>query len=810
PAGATVFVVDRSRSMNDDDASAVAAQVAQALASAGDEPVGLVAFAEHSAVVYPVGALQPGMTAATIAEALRSADTGSGDYTDIASALRLAASLPAAGGRRLVLFSDGRETIGQAADWAAGVAHQGVTIDAVRPAAPPASDVRLTDVQAPSSTWQGDEVEVNAAVASDLPTSATVQLLVDGQETGTRQIDLPAGTANARFVLQPLAPGFHAIAVRVAPQGNDPVPQNNTLATTTIVRDKPHVLIIEGTKFTGDRLRRALVNTSFIVDVKDPTALTERLSDLAVYDAIVLDDVPASAISAERQQALQEYVRSLGRGLVVTGGSQSFGSGDYAGSTLEDVLPVQVKPRGTGQRPPAALMLVIDVSFSMNTPNTGPTRIEMAKTAAENAVRALSPGDEVGVLAFSDNNEWVTRLRKINSQSDIDDIVNQISRLKADGVTQMYPALTAALDELSHSQAHTRHLILLSDGAPSTPFNPDSVTSQAKRNNATISTIAIGDGADLSLMEKIATSRDLAHFARTPEEIPGFVLQEAKQLGGRTLATGEFQAVQTAPSPIMRGLDPAKLPTLDGYQITETKPDAQMILASGQDEPILAQWQYGLGRVVAWTSDLSQDLAANWKSSDAFGVFWNQAVRWTLPAAVSPYFRVSASQVDKDTVIAVDAFDDNGLPVDLADTRAQLRTPTGATVEIALVQSAPGRYEARLAAPATGAYSLALRQTRGGQVVTDTAGFNVPYPAELRGPAASDSALGALADRTGGQVLDLPEQVFGRPNTASAPHFVLVWQPFAALGLLLFVLDIALRLRHAATPDAILRRLLPR
>lgn len=817
PAGATVFVVDRSRSMGDDDIQQLSAQIVVALAGSTDhEPVGLVAFAERAAVVYPVGTLTAATDQNTIIAALAATDIGSRDYTDVAGALRLAESLPSAGGRRLVLFSDGRETVGHAADWAAGAAGRGIVIDALGPESRRRpNDVRLADLRAPQSTWQGDDVEIEAVVAGDTAGDISVQLLVDGRPVGKQTVKLIAATTgatgNARFVLQPLTPGYHAIRVEAAPQGTDPIVENNALATTTIVRDKPNVLIIEGTRGNADSLRRALERNSNTVTVRAPATLTDRLTDLADFDAIVLADVPATALNFGQQKVLQEFVRSTGRGLVVTGGTQSFGKGAYEGSTLEEVLPVRVKPRAEGKRPPAALLLIIDASGSMDMPRTGPTRIEMAKTAAANAVRALSPGDEVAVLAFSNGNSWVTRLRRINGDSDINAIVDQISRVKADGVTEMYGALLAGIEELKQSQAETRHVILLSDGEPTTRFDPVEAARRFQTANMTLSTIAIGNAADVNLMQKLADGgKGKYHYAPSPQDIPRLTLEETEQLAGKQIATGDFRAVQTAPSPILRGLDPGKLPTLGGYQITEVKPDAQAILQSGKGEPVLAQWQYGLGRVVAWTSDLSGELAPNWKDAEAFAPFWNQAVRWTLAAAVSPSYRVSATPDGHDIVLAVDAFDADGQPVNLTETRGQLRTPDGQSVDLALPQTAPGRYEVRLAAPQPGAYSLALRQTRNGQTVADTMGFSVPYPAELRGPTVGTTILGALADRTGGRVLTSPARLFDATVLTATPRFESIWPPFAVLALALFLLDIAIRLGYAVTSSEVLRRVLPR
>ncbi len=817
PAGATVFVVDHSRSMGDDDLRLITSQIVTALASRPlSEPVGLVLFAERPTMVYPVGTLTQETLPETIRSALLAADVGSRDYTNVLSALQLAESLPVSGGRRLVVLSDGQQTLGDVSDWAAGAAARGVVIDAVSPVnrrLP--KDVRITDLRTPQSTWQGDDVEVQAAVAGDAPGEVMVQLVVDERVAGQQVVKLTDSTAGAtgtaRFVLQPLAPGYHSVRVSTTTIQDDPIRENNVLAATTVVRDKPSVLIVEGVRGNGGNLRSALLRSTFNVAVRDPAQLSERLSDLNAFDAIILADVPATALSFEKQKTLQEYVRSSGKGLIVTGGRQSFGKGDYQESVLEETLPVQVKPRPEGKRPPAALLLIIDSSGSMDTPRGGPTRVEMAKTAAANAVRALSPGDEIAVLTFNDGNRWIQRLRKINGQSDIDQVVDQISRIRSEGVTEMYGAIVAGVDELKQSQAGTKHIILLSDGEPTTRFDPEEAARRARTNDMTLSTIAIGQSADVALMEQLAKSGGGRYsYAQSPQDIPRLTLEETEQLAGKTIATGDFRAVQTAPSPILRGLDPAKLPTLGGYQITEVKPTAQAILQSSRGEPILAQWQYGLGRVVAWTSDLNHDLAPNWRDSQAFTPFWNQAVRWSLAAAVSKTYRVSTAQDGRDMLLTVDAFDSDGQPVDLTQTTARLRTPDGQSVELALPQSAPGRYEARLRMPQPGSYSLELHQTRNGQPVTDTAGFSVPYPAELRGPTIGESVLGALADRTNGQVLTDPGQVFARTVLTATPSFREIWQPFAIAALLLFLLDTAIRLGAASTTRGQLGRLLPR
>jgi hypothetical protein len=76
-----------------------------------------------------------------------------------------------------------------------------------------------------------------------------------------------------------------------------------------------------------------------------------------------------------------------------------------------------------------------------------------------------------------------------------------------------------------------------------------------------------------------------------------------------------------------RGPGPAAgatgLPQLQGYVATTPKPAAQVVLISNLGGPVLTVWQYGLGRVVAWTSD-------------ALGLWTADWLRWGQPRAGGP------------------------------------------------------------------------------------------------------------------------------------------------------------------------------
>src|ERR687890_539615 len=94
----------------------------------------------------------------------------------------------------------------------------------------------------------------------------------------------------------------------------------------------------------------------------------------------------------------------------------------------------------------------------------------------------------------------------------------------------------------------------------------------------TLSTIAIGEDADTDLLNFLADEGGgRYHFTVRDEDIPRLTLEEARSAGSQSVIRGTFRPIQTAPSPILAGVDPVNLPDLAGYDFAEAKPDAQVM-----------------------------------------------------------------------------------------------------------------------------------------------------------------------------------------------------------------------------------------
>jgi uncharacterized membrane protein len=803
-AVSTVFVVDRSRSLTSATGNDINGWINDALKSAGSgDRAAVVSFGASpvlSAAAGPAADLDHSWESSTDSKV-------DPNFTNIESALALARSLPLGGSRRIVLVSDGAENIGTALNQVGQAATDRTPIDVLPVEGVGESDLQVTAASAPDAVWSGEPVTVVASVSTSTGGPGTVELWVDGVKQASTNATFPGGLSSYNFQVKDLKPGFHALEVRVSGSpASDRYPDNDRMPLALVVRDKPKILFVAPAGTDPDLLSGALERKGAVVKVIEPQAVPSRMSELGVYDAIILNNVPASALTLDQLKGLQEATKSLGRGLVVLGGATSYGPGGYAGTVLEDTLPVTVKVTNGKARPRVALLLIIDKSGSMSyDPLGGASKIEMAKEAAKLAVDAIADGDEIGVLVFNDQQQWVVPMTEIDGQATRDKIDAAIDGVTADGGTEIYPALSVGFDAIRNVDTDVRHIVLLSDGKSRTGTRASyqKLVDDVVADRTTLSTIAIGDDADTDLLQFLAEEGNGRYrAAEKSEDIPRLTVAEAESAGSQAVIRGQFQPIQTNPSPMMQDLKPQDLPQLDGYDYAQVKPQAQAVLTSTRDDPILAKWQYGLGRVVAWTADDGSDFATGWPAWPKFDDFWSSVVRWALPDPEHQPIQVSVKRDGPEAVITASAIGEQGDYVDLANTTATITTPSGQVVpDQQLYQSGPGEYEVRVLAPDPGAYKIEVTQQRGNDTIKELAGFAVPPSPELQPDPDAPALLRTIATRTGGRVLsmDEPEMAFsgGGLHGSALQNYRPIWYVPLSLALALLLLELAIRLRAA-------------
>jgi Ca-activated chloride channel family protein len=163
-------------------------------------------------------------------------------------------------------------------------------------------------------------------------------------------------------------------------------------------------------------------------------------------------------------------------------------------------------------RLPLSVVIVLDSSLSMEG-----RKIQEAKEAASGFLKALEDGDEVGIIAFSDN---VRELQPVSPDREAADAA--IQRTGAFGGTALYDAVAEAAQRLSTVEDDRRRaIILLSDGrdeaadglTPGSILTFEESLAEAVQSNVILYAIGLGRNLDRemdfyqrrSLQEVLAT-----------------------------------------------------------------------------------------------------------------------------------------------------------------------------------------------------------------------------------------------------------------------------------------------------------------
>ncbi|MGI8587052.1 MAG: VWA domain-containing protein [Chloroflexia bacterium] len=795
----TVYLVDVSDSMSAADRAAAHAYVQRALDAAGpDDKNGVVLFALAATVARPLGAAGP---------LPDFAPNGPSGATDIAGAMRLGLGLlPAEGARRIVLISDGLETTGKAADTARQAADAGVPVSVVPLHTGAGNEVAVDSAAAPGSVPVGQKFDVKVRVTSTVAEGASIRLFEDGTLLAEREVALVRGGNEFTFLVTAHDEGFHSYRAQVAAV-DDRWAQNNEATAVTVVQSAPRVLIVAGSPDDGKPLQAALAAAQVNAKLGEAGDLPDTLDGMAAYDSIVLANVTAGSLGDAKMAALQTYVRDLGRGLVMLGGEGSFGAGGYLNTPVEAALPVSMDVRANQRQADVALALVIDKSGSMgrchcgnsgvyrstSVQESGVAKVDIAKQAVLKAAAGLAPTDRISVITFDTQAHALVAMQPM---SKLPDLSNLISGITAGGNTNLFSGLRAATDSLEATSAKVKHVILLTDGW-SNDIAYDDLIAEMRSHQITLSTIAAGKGASDLLVDLAQKGGGRYYAAEDESTVPQLFLKETSLAVGAYLVEKPIAPILPRAGPIFAGIDTSKLPTLLGYNSATIRSTSELMLATPDGDPLLAGWQYGLGRSVAWTSDMKGRWATNWVQWPQFAQFAAQLTSWTLPRQNTSGVESNVQTVGDQARLSVDLRDPTGAPRDGPTPHARVRGPDGLTTDVVMAEAAPGHYEGTWRADTPGGYQVTVLQPQSlnTNAITSTTGLVVPYPAEYRLDAPPDigaNLLRSLASASGGRELD-PTAAVNAPAGTPLPTRVPAWPFLLTLGLLLFPLDVAVR-----------------
>lgn len=831
--------VDENNSTRDVRWERLTAAVRQATQRQGRDRVGVISFSRTPRLEFPAGPTTPyGLNLRSIGAGLDR------NFTDIGAAIRLGlASFPEGGARRLVLISDGNENRGDALAEAKVAQLNQIPIDVVPIRYQFGEEVLVDRLDMPAETPPGEDIPLRVVLRNFSGRRVSGKLIIsrsfgDTVERAQQSATLEPGL-NVLQTKWPAPPaGVAGVTNYRAAFIPDELPgdraDNNEAWQPVIIkrRERQILFIVQDAQSPRHQpLQQALQNrlssahgqVNIVVWTPDrlPSEKDSRRFELTQFDTVIFVNIPADLVNREQQEALRKAIRDQGVGLVMTGGPDAFGAGRWQGEPLEEALPVDTAIRAKKANVKGGLVLIMHASEMVE-------GNYWQKEIARLAISKLAPQDEVGVLYYGydvppqgamGGHRWHVPLQEVGPNRA--KILRAIGTMEPGDMPQFDPSIILAEEALSDPQRGlgVRHIILISDGDHGL-LQDLTLLNKLKQSRITLTTVGVtthGTAAQEALAN-ISKRVGGRHYAvDDPNHLPAIYMRETRVINQNFLVLRHFQ-------PALTGLlaDPLRewsrpLPPLRGFVRTSPKQSElvqELIVAplGGTEDqyPILTQWQYGLGRVVAFTSDVAggaDGWSQDWLTAgnvETFNDFWSRVVDWSLRTVQDAGLSVQTQYENGRIRVTV---------IDNRDAAERARRPLGnlgirvtssATTESAdatLEPIAAGVYEATVPAEAAGSYAVTVHGTAivGGQsrsVIMGRSATAVPYAPEFAAVQDNAGLLQQIAALTGGRVIN-------ERDLAGADLFVSdgsfrrrlqpVWHWLLCLAAVTLLVDVAVR-----------------
>ncbi len=806
-----------------------------------DDRIGVISFQDNALIDA-----MPNPKLMLDAHAIRKVGAG----TDPAAAIQLGlATMRQDAMHRMLLIWDGNKTQGDLDAAISAAASQHVPIDVMPLSYDVKNEVLVESFTAPTMKNEKEPFALTLVLKSTntKPISGLVTVYRQDRVIETREVTLLAGTPGNpslnpfRFRVPGLTQGgvhqfkatFDVDAPAPGPGGKpgisgDTLGQNNSATAFTFVKGKGQTLFVDNTNGDqGFHLVRALEAEGIEIQDKNhinPVDFPNSLIELQAYDAVILANVPAGGsgvggLSDDQFKMLYNYVHDMGGGLVCIGGEDTYGAGGWQGRKIAEILPVEMDIPSQRQIAKGALVLVFhSIEFAEGN--------YWGEQCGIKAAEALSERDEIGVISY----DWGGKQKAqtlngaswdfpLKDKGDGTAVNAAIKQMQQGDMPDFGDVMKLALNGINgqggliRSNARQKHVIIISDGDPSAP--PQSLIDEYNAAKVTVSTVSVyphmGDPDGLPPnMKDIAKQlhgKAYGPINNNPQQLPQIFIKEAsivrRSLIQESLEPNPPLDVQfkDSPSDFMKGLNGTIPNSTRGVVLVGKKQSPQIDIAmtvGKNQDPLLAYWQAGLGRVITYMSDASPKWSAAMVSSGGYAKFWSQMVRAVARPAMSTDFTVQSTQEGGRGKILVEAINHDNAFLNFLNFGGKVLGPDGSPIDVKVVQTGPGTYEGDFDSRQPGNYVVALNYSgQKGEKGTLTSGVAVNQSPELRDLTSNDGILNQIAERTGGRVL-MPYDVatanlFSRTGVKPSSSPLPIWDILVPILLGMVLLDVAAR-----------------
>ena len=656
---------------------------------------------------------------------------------------------------RVLAITDGFST--ESLDGVAAKAKAaGIPID-VRLIPPPGGDdVRVAALRSPTRTLEGEPIVLDVEIHGRTSNPITVHILRDGEELGTREVSMNGEKSmRLQFADRVASPGSHLYEARVTTPG-DTVPGNDVMNRWVEVAAGSRILLIS--RFQDDPLARFLSAQGFSVVLRtDPLAL--HIGDLSGCRAVVINNVGAFDIPRPFLEAMDFFVREQGGGLAMFGGKNSFGSGGYFESPIDELLPVSMELKAEHRKLAVAMAIVMDRSGSMGmTVAGGQTKMQLANEGSGRTVELLGAQDTVAVFAVDSTAHVMVPATQVGPHRD--KILARVRRIQSSGGgIYMFQGLSAAVETLEKVDVGQRHIILFSDASDTEePGAYKKLLKEFTEDGGTLSVIGLGTPSDpdAHLLDDTAKRGNGRIFYTTDAlAIPNIFAQETVTVARSTFVDEPVGLQGTGTWIEIAGGALEWLPEVGGYNLCYLRDGAtaHAITTDDYSAPLVSTMRRGLGRTAAICFPGGGDHSDQARAWASFGDFSQTLGRWLAGDGTPPGIALRANTVGTDLVIDLhfdpDAWNDviGGTPPPIAVVTGEGK---GRRQKVTWEHLAPGNLRATKALepgqPARGAIKLGKGVVPFGPLVV---GGEIEWDFDPAKPAA----LTYLAEETGGREL---------------------------------------------------------
>lgn len=691
--------------------------------------------------------------------------------TDIAKALQLSTGIIDPNkATRIILFTDGIETNGSVTDELMKMTGSNVTVDVVELARISSEDVAITSFETPPVAFEGEQQQLNVELEATKATSGEILLYQNDKLLSRELVSLEQGSNSFTFRNTSKGEGLLKYDVQVIVQG-DALIENNKLTSVTNVESSPRLLIVTN-EDAATNIPRVIDQEAITTDVITVNSLPYDLSNYLAYDAIIFDNVPGHLVGEQKMNVIEQAVKNFGTGFMMVGGQNSFGLGGYFKTPIEKLLPVEMEVKGKQQLPSLGLIIVMDRSGSM-----AGSKMEYAKEAAARSVEMLRDDDHLGFIAFDDRPWQIIETEPLTNR---EEAVEKILSVGVGGGTEIYSSLAQAYEQLDPLKLQRKHIILLTDGQSSTSNDYQTLIENGKENNITVSTVAVGQDADRALLESLADMGGGTFYEVQDEStIPAIMSTETAIISRTYIEDNPFYPTIYG-DPTWSSLFVEGVPQMNAYIATTAKQTANVIAQSEKEDPVLAEWMYGLGRTLAFTSDSTGAWSGDFARWNNWGDFWNTAVSRMLPSySEVPYTIQKAS--DGSYTVADPSGNSSFIEVAAVNEK-------GEELEVSSEPLAPGKSRVTVESEP----GLVFFRVSNEQDAVYQAGISIPYSEEYKVQKPDVQKLQLITNRTGGELLSEPAEAFREMDVTSSEK-----QPIRQLlilaAIILFFIDITIR-----------------